>query len=218
MTRTIATITFIAIAGIALVGSARPHPAATAEASTPEAAATREPVVPIAPAITYRDDPAPEDLELVDWAIGRYVDAGLQLPDLQVAFPVTCGGKAGRYVVGKARIEVCHPSRKIVLHELAHAWDDHVDIDRQAFMAHRGLEHWYESDCDSDEQSAGEELALVIAWGLMEVDVTARNPEYAGQPVDEQPRYLPGMDDSSPAVLHELFEMTTGTAALTPSR
>jgi hypothetical protein len=40
--------------------------------------------------------------------------------------------------------------------------------------------------------------------------------EAAGQPVDEQPRYLPGLEDTSRSTLADLFEQFTGSSPLTP--
>ncbi len=164
--------------------------------------------------ITYVDEPSPAAQEIVGWAAERFVEAGLQLPDLEISFPATCGGKAGRYLVGQDQVELCRPTKTLVLHELAHAWDDNSTVDRQAFLDLRGLEQWYEQPGRDSDESGGEQLALVVAWGLMDVDITARNSERAGQPVDEQPRYLPGLDDSTPEVLVHLFVQITGSTPL----
>jgi hypothetical protein len=169
-----------------------------------------------APTIAYLDAPSDEDRELINWAVQRYTEAGLQLPDLEISFPVSCGGKGGRYLVGRNRVELCHPNRKLVLHEFAHAWDDNSNVDREAFLELRGLGHWYEQQDQPSHESGGEQLARIVAWGLMDVDITARLSEWAGQPVDEQPHYLPGLDDSSPATLTDMFERLTGSSPLTP--
>jgi hypothetical protein len=173
-------------------------------------------VEPLAATITYVGEPSDHDRALVDWAVERYLEAGLQLPDLQISLPVTCGGKAGRYYVGQGVVELCNPTKALVLHEFAHAWDDSSQVDREEFLKGRGLDHWYEQPGQRSGDSGGEQLAHIIAWGLMDVDITARNPDRADQPIDEQPRYLPGMDDSSPEVLHDLFLQLTGSVPLNP--
>jgi hypothetical protein len=175
---------------------------------------------PAAPVITFADAPTAEQREMADWAVERYLSVGLQLPDVEISYPVTCDGKAGRYLVGKGKVELCRPTRKLVLHELAHAWDDAGDtVDREAFMELRGVDHWYENaDCEYTHVSGGEQLALAMTWGLMDIDITAPASEYAGQPIDERPRYLPGMEDSAPETLTELFVLLTGSDPLSPGR
>lgn len=169
-----------------------------------------------APTITYLDPPSDDERQIVEWAVQRYRDVGMQLPDLQISFPATCAGKAGRYLVGQSTVEMCRPTRKLALHELAHAWDDNSSIDRQAFLEYRGLDHWYEQPGERSNLTGGEQLALVVTWGFMNVDITAPSSEWPGQPRDEQPRYLPGLDDSSPETLTELFVMLTGATPLSP--
>ena len=169
---------------------------------------------PVAATITYLDEPSDTDREIVDWAVERYLEARLQLPDLQISFPVACGGKAGRYYVGQGVVELCNPTKVLVLHEFAHAWDDGSPVDRDEFLERRGLDHWYEQPGRNSGDSGGEQLAHIIAWGVMDVDITARNPDRAGQPIDEQPRYLPGVDNSSSEVLHDLFFELTGSIPL----
>lgn len=174
------------------------------------AAATRTPV------ISYVETPTDEQRQVVEWAVARYAEAGLTLPSLEVSFPATCGGKAGRYFVGQRRIELCKVHRKTMLHELAHAWDDSTSVDRAGFLLERGLDHWYEQPGDRAHESGGEQLALIITWGLMDLDLTHAVAEWAGQPIDEQPRVLPGLTDGTPPVLAALFTQLTGTSPLTP--
>lgn len=184
--------------------------------SAPLAPVISAPVI-TAPTITYLDVPSEDQREVVAWAVGRYVEAGLELPDLEISFPVTCGGKAGRYLVGQNTIELCRPHRKLVLHELAHAWDDNSSLDRPAFLKERGLEHWYEQPGQRSNESGGEQLALVVTWGLMDVDTTHPVAEWAGQPIDQQPRLLPGLADGTPRLLTEMFVQLTGTSPLHPA-
>lgn len=104
-----------------------------------------------------------------------------------------------------------------MLQEFAHAWDDSTSLDRAGFLQARGLDHWYEQPGERSNKSGGEQLALIITWGLMDVDLTHPVAEWAGQPTDEQPRRLPGLDDGTPPVLTELFTQLTGTSPLAPS-
>lgn len=210
-----------AIAAFTLAAWALPLGVVMATSDLERSAVESAPVIgstPTPPTIVFIDVPSDDERAMVDWAIERYIAVGLQLPDLEISFPVTCGGKSGRYLIGAGRIELCRPTRKLVLHELAHAWDDQGVVDREAFMARRGLDHWYEQPAERSTVTGGEQLAQVLTWGLMDLDITWPSSEYAGQPVGEQPRALPGLDDSAPEVLTELFEEFTGERPLSPGR
>lgn len=174
------------------------------------------PAVPAA-VITYLDQPSDAEREVVEWAAERFLEAGLNLPDLTISFPATCGGKAGAYYVGHDHIDLCHLSHRLVLHEFGHAWDDNTTVDREEFMKRRGVDHWYEQEGRRSHESGGEQLAHVIAWGLMDIDTTSRESEYAGQPIDEQPRYLRGAEGADAATLSELFIEVTGVQPLVPA-
>ena len=119
--------------------------------------------------ITYIDEPTLSERETITWAVGRFAAAGLQLPDLDVRFPVYCKGKGAIYHLGESSVDFCRVNRKNVLHEFAHAWDDTSgDVDREGFLELRGLDIWFGGlDVPSEEQGS-EHLAIVIAWGLME--------------------------------------------------
>lgn len=147
---------------------------------------------------------------MIEWATDRFVAAGLQLPDLEISFPVSCGGKAARYHVGQNRIDLCRLNQRLVLHELAHAWDDNGDVDREQFMERRGVDHWYAQPGRPSHESGGEQLAHIIAWGLMDVETMRQFTEYAGQPIDEQPWILTGVEGASRAHLAEVFTELTG--------
>lgn len=166
------------------------------------------------PVITYVGDVSDHDRGIVEAAIDRIAEAGLQLPDLTISFPVNCDGRAGRYFVGQNRVELCRVSLRLVLHELAHAWDDNNAVDRQRFMEQRGIDHWYEN---GGPDSGGEQLAHVIAWGLLDVDTSTKVFEYAGQPIDEQPSRLVGVPNADREELNDLFRMVVGVEPF-PSR
>jgi hypothetical protein len=230
MTRTASFTASLAIAALAAIATTAPlaldtrgpgaaPPAATAPAAAVQSSAAAGSPEPAAlpPVITYAEPPTDEQRKIVEWSVARYAEAGLALPSVEISFPPTCGGKAGRYFVGQAKIEVCKVHRKTVLHELAHAWDDSTSIDRDGFLRERGLDHWYEQPADRCHDSGGEQLALILTWGLMDLDLTHPVAERTGQPIDEQPRLLPGLPDGTPRVLAALFEQLTGTSPLTPS-
>jgi len=122
------------------------------------------------PRITFLDQPTPKERAIVMWAVDRFHDAGLQLPDLQVAFPNDCAGKAGLYFVGRRYVEFCNISERIAVHEFAHAWDDTSGaVDRAAFLELRGLSVWYGGTTIPWQEQGAEHLAHIVAWGLMNV-------------------------------------------------
>lgn len=214
---TLATLAAIATTAPFALVTPRPEIASPAVAVQRSAAAVSDAPAAIPPVMTYVETPTDEQRQVVEWAVARYAEAGLAPPSLEISFPATCGGKAGRYYVGQAKIELCKVHRKTMLHELAHAWDDSTSIDRAGFLRERGLDHWYEQPGERSNESGGEQLALIITWGLMDVDLTHPVAEQAGQPIDEQPRRLPGLADGTPPVLASLFTQLTGTSPLTPS-
>ena len=146
------------------------------------------------PNLTYIDEPTATQRETISWAIARFAAAGLQLPDLDIRFPVFCDGKGAIYHVGESSIDFCRVSRKNVLHELAHAWDDTSGaVDREAFMALRGVSVWFGGlDVPSEEQGS-EHLAVIVAWGLMDPGAGSAH----------------GLPHNSDAELTEAFELLT---------
>jgi hypothetical protein len=149
-----------------------------------------------APNLTYIDEPTPSQRETISWAVGRFTAAGLQLPDLDIRFPVFCDGKGAIYHVGESAIDFCRVNRKNALHELAHAWDDTSGaVDREAFLELRGLSLWFGGlDVPAREQGS-EHLAIIIAWGLMDPGSGSAH----------------GLPDNSDVELTEAFELLTGT-------
>ena len=111
---------------------------------------------------------------VVGWALGRYREAGLDLPALDIYFhadPSGCGGNSGLYLAG--RLDVCAGDqdtpyvRKTIVHELAHAWADrNVTAEvRAAFLQARGLPTWDDRDEPWGLRGA-EQAAEVIAWAI----------------------------------------------------
>lgn len=146
------------------------------------------------PRITFVDEPTPQAREIIVWAVDRFRDAGLQLPDLKVSFPVTCAGKGALYHVGRGWIEFCRINKRRALHEFAHAWEDTSGaVDRQAFLEIRGLSVWWGGTEMPSREQGCEQLAQIIAWGLMGFD----------------PRGLPQLPASSVSELTAAFVMLT---------
>ncbi|GMQ86652.1 MAG: hypothetical protein BMS9Abin07_2239 [Acidimicrobiia bacterium] len=114
----------------------------------------------------------------VAWASERFDKAGLVLPPVVVEFHADdagCDGYDGVFRGGEDpfRIDVCNANRYIVMHELAHAWDQHnlTDEMREEFMELRGLTSWNGSG--SWKERGVEAVAEVITWGLYDHDITA---------------------------------------------
>jgi hypothetical protein len=147
------------------------------------------------PRITFVDEPSPKARQIVGWAVARYREAGLQLPDLKISFPAFCDRKGALYHVGEGAIDFCRINKLRALHEFAHAWDDTSGaVDREGFLKLRGLTVWWGgTKMKSDEQGA-EHLAEIIAWVLMGAD----------------PRDVPQLPNNSLAELTEAFDVLTG--------
>lgn len=123
------------------------------------------------PRITFVDQPTPQAREIIVWAVNRFRDAGLQLADLAISFPDLCAGKGALYHVGRGSIEFCRINKRRALHEFAHAWDDTSGaVDRQAFLQMRGLSVWWGGTEMPSREQGSEQLAQIIAWGLMGFD------------------------------------------------
>jgi len=152
---------------------------------------------------------------ILEWAVDRYDLAGLGLPDIEITFhewepsKAECAGQGGLHSVSQDGhfVEVCGvgvPSRRrLVLHELAHAWahDNLTQGQRDSLLVERGLEVW--SDVETDWSRRGtEHAAEIITWGLA-LDCDQRyflNNELIG--------------DESYEDLAELFEFLTGVAPI----
>ncbi len=117
-----------------------------------------------------------DEAAMVEWAIDRFEEAGLELPAVTVAFHDSvdgCRGYVGHYDAGSGRLDVCNRGDihidpvNTLLHELAHAWsfDRLSEDDRVAFLARRDLESW--DDSYSWWLMGQEQAAEIAAWGLM---------------------------------------------------
>lgn len=204
-TRTRKTILSIVAAGI--TAAAITVPVLTASATAP---ATPAPAVE-----TRIPEPTPtaEEQELIDWALGLYEDAGLELPELEIGIYDTkdaCEGNKGTYrpqPAGPAKVRVCdwHEKatlrdawrRKTLVHELAHAWA-HENLDDEhehELVEHRGLDSWNDRDA-AWETRGTEHAAEIITWGI----------------IDQRMRVDSRIDGTSVEELTEAYELLTGMA------
>jgi hypothetical protein len=144
-------------------------------ASVPDAVALTQggDPVPGTPQVVVVDAP-PAARELAAWAVGRFEAAGLELPPTEVHFHGDTDGCRGflGYAQG-GRIDLCvrlameAGPQRLVLHELAHAWEG-VTLDdacRDRFLALRGLDAWAGTDAEWKQRGI-EQLAEIVAWGL----------------------------------------------------
>jgi hypothetical protein len=148
-------------------------PAAAAE-TTPDADD------PVLPAVVMEDLPA--DIEaMVEWALGLFEQAGMELPPLEIRHHGDdvggCDGHDGLHRPGEPRnvVELCtndvtFATQAMVLHELAHAWvDDSVGpTARAAFQAVRGYAHWQDYAAAPWHENGIEQAAEIVAWGLFD--------------------------------------------------
>jgi hypothetical protein len=140
------------------------------------------------------------------WAFDRFARAGLVLPEVILTFHdelEPCGGYYGSFRAGDPlRVDLCGFNgdrflpmpRKMILHELGHAWlhVNVVDEVRARFLDFRGLETWAEQKVGWDERGF-EHAAEVIAWALL----------------DEETRIFT-VPDSSPETFSEAYIILTG--------
>lgn len=127
----------------------------------------------------------PEEQALVDWATGRFAQAGLELPELTVRFDPTrelCDNAEGLYQHGpnaERVVTICTPDfdtfasqlghRRTLLHEFGHAWDfanmsaeNHHELGRIL-----GVDAWNDHD-DEWEDRGVERLAEMFVFALLD--------------------------------------------------
>lgn len=117
---------------------------------------------------------------LIEWTIGLYAEAGLELPPLEfVSYPTRepCRGARGLYAGGRspATIRICMPeanrfAESLFLHEVAHAWDAYAlpDRRREPFLELRDLEQWWDDGRAQWHMYGAEQAAQIIVWGLID--------------------------------------------------
>jgi hypothetical protein len=157
----------------------------------------------------YSDSAA--DLELADWALGRFDIAGLELPDLTITFHTDktgCKGYTGLFRRGRPHeVHMCvsEKSPPIVgklntLHELAHAWAETQTDDetRAGFLAEREIGSWIDTD-EPKHLWGAEHAAETVSWALM-----------------DEPVRIGRIFDAEPERLATAFRLLTGSEPLVP--
>src|SRR5512134_2896532 len=123
----------------------------TSSAAAGERSLGDRPSVSLEPSLTIRGTDARHTGQSarVDDALARFRFAGLELPDLEIAFhedDSACDGHEGMFRPHDLpwRIDVCSDLDFVVPHELAHAWAaaNLDDDDRARYVAARGLTNW----------------------------------------------------------------------------
>lgn len=126
------------------------------------------------------DAPA-ELVELAEWSVGLFEEAGLDLPPIRFAYhgddTAPCSGHRGvhRHADGRSTIDICTSETGgtrdwLVLHETAHAWAAHglVEGRRAEFQTLRGWTHWSNHGETPWHENGTEQAAEIIAWGLVD--------------------------------------------------
>jgi hypothetical protein len=137
----IAVLLAIGAPAMATVGGQDGAVAATVGTSADTDSASAQPTTSLArfDEVELVESLTPEEQVLVDWATGRFTQAGLELPELTVRFDPTrelCNNADGLYRHGPNQervVTVCTPDfdtfaaqlgrRRTLLHEFGHAWD-----------------------------------------------------------------------------------------------
>jgi hypothetical protein len=147
------------------------------------------------------------DAALTDWALGRFQQAGLELPPLIIAFhddKQPCQGHFGLYRSGDTpRVDICGfnwdrfliTPKKTLLHELGHAWAGATltEETREEFVQFRGLKTWGDDRFPWAEQGS-EQAAEIIAWALLDDELV-----------------MASIRNSDPQTLNEAYEQLTST-------
>jgi hypothetical protein len=134
------------------------------------------PRVSLVPSMTIRAADAEQSARVYD-ALARFRFAGLQLPDLEIAFhddDASCDGHDGMFRPHDVpwRIDVCRDLAFVVPHELAHAWAaaNLDDDDRARYIDARGLTNWSDSRVPWEERGT-EDAAFMIQQNLRAIDL-----------------------------------------------
>ncbi len=110
--------------------------------------------------------------EQVVWALGRFEEAGLELPPVEIHIHrdrSECNGLNGYLANATGGGWILHSCGVdfTLLHELAHAWDNHSldDETRSEFLELAQADSW--DNQDNWNLAGGEHAANVVAWALM---------------------------------------------------
>ena len=125
---------------------------------------------------------------IAGWAMELFDAADLDLPAvtfIRFDSQEPCFGRRGAHIVeeGRSVIRICNEdtdrgAERVMLHELAHAWDRHelTEERRVDFMRLRHLRVWRSNDAEWEEKGA-EQAAEVLVWGLIDWDFSAQIPD-----------------------------------------
>lgn len=140
-----------------------------------------EPILEAEPGSTILLDGLSPELERsARWAIGLFDAADMRLPPVQVtssADPAECHGTEGihhpdgeRSIIVICGEHVGFATDRVLLHELAHAWERHsvTPADRAAFQRLRGNEVWHDYDAAPWHENGTEQAAEIVLWGVID--------------------------------------------------
>jgi len=158
--------------------------------------------VSLAPRVTV-SNAAPEQLELVRWALGRFEAFGLEPPAVEIAFHADRSACEGHIAFAtKALVDICTTlvnvmTRRVALHEMGHIWLDQSANDRvrERFLILRGLRSW-NSWTDPWERRGFEQAAEILSWVLGERILTAQIPAHDPGELEVAFELLTGVDPS----------------------
>jgi hypothetical protein len=160
-----------------------------------------------------------EQLAMARWAVGRFEIAGLEPPDVEIAFHgdrADCGGHLG--LAGLGKVDLCDTlvnamARRALLHEMSHIWlDQFVDVETRArFLDVRELTSWNSSE-DPWELRGYEHGAEIMAWALGERILTPSIPNNEPEKVEASFRLLTGAELPQP--LPEAIPTAPGSKAV----
>ena len=207
MTNTLRTITYV----LAILLTHHLHAAATSTPTLHDSPLPTEASISIeAPSV---EPLSVEEQELVDFASSRFALVGIELPDVRIEFPddeAACHGYGGVYVPSKTTVRICRPSKRTMIHELAHSWVETTlnTNERNAFLEQRGLDTWA-GGTEWDERGA-EHAAEVITWAAMDENMSVRWIDTNGDGSTSYSWRLLKIPNSNPDQLAAAFRLLTG--------
>jgi hypothetical protein len=149
----------------------------------------------------------PIEEEMFEEALDDYEDAGLVLPHpMEVEFTdraESCAGHPALYIYSAHDVAFCRPAvgewmalRRLILHELGHAWDDlwMTDEKRVSYMCSLDIDpsiHWLEPGL-AHEQRPGEIFANTVGALVRGIISQDRFRQMIGDPGSTLPANDPG--------------------------
>lgn len=181
------SLTGVVAAALCVAACSSPAPSVSSPQQTESVAAPMDSGDSVA-ATMDSDDPvvvgaSDEHLAVIFAGFATFAEAGLDVGDVKVVVyqrdscPIPTAGRYTAEAPGRqAEIILCAVYERLVLHELAHAWDWTVlDAERRAeFQALVDAPSWLSKHDLHDERGA-EVLADTLAYGLMSSDLPSRS-------------------------------------------